>query len=95
MAIRDAGLLGQYRCDSGWDEWADDPSHRNEHWRMDGIFVFARQIIDSMQKEVNKSDVHKVIVLPIVINSLDQYRAIRCFNALQDKLCYCLQGLHI
>ncbi len=25
VAVREAGLLGQYRRDSGWDEWADDP----------------------------------------------------------------------
>lgn len=42
VAVREAGLLGQYRRDSGWDEWADDPAHRNEHWRMDGIFALAR-----------------------------------------------------
>ncbi len=41
-AVRASGLLGQYRRDSGWDEWADDPAHRNEHWRMDGIFALAR-----------------------------------------------------
>lgn len=40
--IRNSGLLGQYRRDSGWDEWADDPRHANEHWRMDGIFALAR-----------------------------------------------------
>ncbi|MDE1164634.1 MAG: ferredoxin family protein [Pseudomonas sp.] len=37
-----SGLLGQYRRDSGWDEWADDPRHQNEHWRMDGVFQLAR-----------------------------------------------------
>ncbi|MCF5053788.1 4Fe-4S dicluster domain-containing protein [Pseudomonas syringae] len=42
LAVRAAGLLGQYRRDSGWDEWAHDPRHRNEHWRMDGIFALAR-----------------------------------------------------
>lgn len=42
QAIRDSGLLGQYRRDSGWDEWADDPRYQNQHWRMDGIFALAR-----------------------------------------------------
>jgi NAD-dependent dihydropyrimidine dehydrogenase PreA subunit len=42
QVIRDSGLLGQYRRDSGWDEWADDPNHSNQHWRMDGIFALAR-----------------------------------------------------
>lgn len=37
-----SGLLGQYRRDSGWGEWAADPRYANAHWRMDGIFARAR-----------------------------------------------------
>ncbi len=37
-----SGRLGQYRRDSGWDEWADDPRYANQHWRMDAIFARAR-----------------------------------------------------
>ena len=37
-----SGQLGQYRRDSGWGEWADDPRFTNEHWRMEGIFARAR-----------------------------------------------------
>jgi len=37
-----AGLLGQYRRDSGWDEWEGDPRFANEHWRMEDIFARAR-----------------------------------------------------
>jgi hypothetical protein len=37
-----AGHLGQYRRDSGWDEFADDPEHANEHWRMENVFALAR-----------------------------------------------------
>lgn len=33
---------GFNRRDSSWDEWANDPRHANEHWRMDGIFALAR-----------------------------------------------------
>lgn len=40
-AVLAAGLLGQYRRDSGWDEWADDPTRSNEHWRMEGVFARA------------------------------------------------------
>lgn len=40
--IAASGLLGQYRRDSGWGEWAGNPSHQNEHWRMDGVFALAR-----------------------------------------------------
>jgi NAD-dependent dihydropyrimidine dehydrogenase PreA subunit len=42
QVIRDSGLLGQYRRDSGWNEWASDPRYQNQHWRMDGIFALAR-----------------------------------------------------
>jgi NAD-dependent dihydropyrimidine dehydrogenase PreA subunit len=38
-----SGLLGQYRRDSGWDEWASEPRYANRHWRMDGIFALARR----------------------------------------------------
>jgi NAD-dependent dihydropyrimidine dehydrogenase PreA subunit len=37
-----AGLIGQYRRDSGWGEWAD--RHANEHWRMEEIFARARSM---------------------------------------------------
>lgn len=33
-------LLGQYRRESGWGEWAD--VYVNEHWRMGEIFARAR-----------------------------------------------------
>jgi NAD-dependent dihydropyrimidine dehydrogenase PreA subunit len=38
-----SGWLGQFRRDSGWDEWAKDPRYKNQHWRMDGVFARARQ----------------------------------------------------
>ncbi|GAB7529004.1 hypothetical protein PS3A_14130 [Pseudomonas sp. 3A(2025)] len=41
-AIRASGLLGQFRRDSGWDEWATDARYTNLHWRMDAIFGLAR-----------------------------------------------------
>ena len=31
-----AGLLGQYRRDSGWDEWQGRSP--NEHWMMESVF---------------------------------------------------------
>jgi len=34
--------LGQFRRESGWDEWRDDPRYANEHWRMDQVFARAR-----------------------------------------------------
>ena len=37
------GSLGQYRRESGWDEWAGDPRYANEHWRMDRVFAWARE----------------------------------------------------
>jgi NAD-dependent dihydropyrimidine dehydrogenase PreA subunit len=39
-----SGWLGQFRRDSGWGEWAGDPRYRNEHWRMDGVFLRAREM---------------------------------------------------
>ena len=35
-AIVRSGLLGQYRRDSGWDEWAG--LYPNEQWRMETVF---------------------------------------------------------
>jgi hypothetical protein len=29
-----SGLLGQFRRDSGWDEWADDPRYTCQIWRL-------------------------------------------------------------
>jgi NAD-dependent dihydropyrimidine dehydrogenase PreA subunit len=45
--VEGAGWLGQFRRDSGWGEWADDPRYRNQHWRMDGVFVRAREVAAS------------------------------------------------
>jgi NAD-dependent dihydropyrimidine dehydrogenase PreA subunit len=42
-AILASGWLGQFRRDSGWGEWADDPRYRNQHWRMDSVFGRARE----------------------------------------------------
>jgi NAD-dependent dihydropyrimidine dehydrogenase PreA subunit len=42
VALRASGRLGEFRRDSGWDEWSDDPRYANEHWRMDQIFARAR-----------------------------------------------------
>lgn len=38
-AVAAAGWLGQYRRDSGWDEWSGH--YRNQHWRMASIFARA------------------------------------------------------
>jgi NAD-dependent dihydropyrimidine dehydrogenase PreA subunit len=35
-----SNLLGQFRRDSGWDEWQG--RYPNEHWLMDGVFKRAR-----------------------------------------------------
>jgi len=29
-----SGLLGQFRRDSGWDEWAEDPQYDNQIWKL-------------------------------------------------------------
>ena len=42
-------LLGQYRRESGWGEWAD--TYRNEHWRMGEIFARARALAPPVSPE--------------------------------------------
>ena len=42
--VRASGLLGVYRRDSGWDEWADDPRYTNQHWRMEEVFARGREL---------------------------------------------------
>ncbi len=37
-----SGLLGQYRRDSGWDEWSSDPRYDNQIWKLDLTFRPAR-----------------------------------------------------
>ena len=39
-----SGTLGQYRRESGWDEFEGDPRFANEHWRMEGVFARARDL---------------------------------------------------
>lgn len=42
-----SGLVGQYRRDSGWDEFAGNARYDNQHWRMEGIFALARELATS------------------------------------------------
>ncbi|MER8672100.1 hypothetical protein NKH45_34330 [Mesorhizobium sp. M1156] len=39
-----SGLLGEFRRNHGWDEWAHDPRYTNEHWRMESVFLRARDM---------------------------------------------------
>ena len=39
-----SGTLGQYRRESGWDEFEGDPRFANEHWLMEGVFARARDL---------------------------------------------------
>jgi NAD-dependent dihydropyrimidine dehydrogenase PreA subunit len=39
-----SGLLGQFRRDHGWDEWAADPHYKNQHWYMGEVFRRARNL---------------------------------------------------
>jgi NAD-dependent dihydropyrimidine dehydrogenase PreA subunit len=43
-ALMKSGLLGQYRRESGWDEWANDPQYRSQFWRMSEIMNNGREI---------------------------------------------------
>lgn len=37
-----SGLLGQFRRDHGWGQWATDPRYANQHWYMGEVFRRAR-----------------------------------------------------
>lgn len=39
-----SGLLGEFRRNHGWDEWAADSRYSNEHWRMESVFLRARDM---------------------------------------------------
>jgi len=39
-----SGSLGLYSRASGWDEYSGDPRYANEHWRMEGVFLRAREL---------------------------------------------------
>jgi NAD-dependent dihydropyrimidine dehydrogenase PreA subunit len=43
-AIVESGLLGEFRRQHGWGEWADDPRYTNEHWQMERVFLRAREL---------------------------------------------------
>ncbi len=42
--ILNSGLLGQYRRDSGWHEWAADSEYASQFWRMSQIMTGGRDI---------------------------------------------------
>lgn len=42
--LTDSGMLGVYRRDSGWHEWAEHPDHPNLHWRMEEMFARGRTL---------------------------------------------------
>lgn len=46
-AIVRSGLLGEFRRQHGWDEWADDGRYTNEHWQMELVFLRARDLARS------------------------------------------------
>ena len=47
------GLLGQYRRDSGWDEWAEGPQYDNQIWKL-GPYIQAGGIrsVERVQKRL-------------------------------------------
>jgi NAD-dependent dihydropyrimidine dehydrogenase PreA subunit len=40
--VRAGSLLGVYRRDSGWGEWAGDPRYPNRQWQMEEVFARGR-----------------------------------------------------
>ncbi|MBV8620087.1 MAG: ferredoxin family protein [Curvibacter sp.] len=51
--LRRSGLLGAYRRDSGWDEWAAGGEHPNLHWRMEEVFRRGHEM--ARQREARSS----------------------------------------
>lgn len=45
-AVEASGLLGQFRRDSGWDEWHGDLRYPNLHWHMDEVFQRGRELAE-------------------------------------------------
>lgn len=43
-AILASGWLGEFRRHHGWHEWEGDPRYPNEHWRMESVFLRAKQL---------------------------------------------------
>ena len=48
-----SGLLGQYRRDSGWDEWAGYPQYDNQIWKL-GPYIQAggKRSVERVQKRI-------------------------------------------
>jgi hypothetical protein len=42
--ILNSGLLGEYRRESGWDEWAERPEFTSQFWRMSQIMNGGREV---------------------------------------------------
>jgi NAD-dependent dihydropyrimidine dehydrogenase PreA subunit len=42
--ILNSGLLGQYRRDSGWHEWAAYPEYASQFWRMSQVMNGGREV---------------------------------------------------
>jgi hypothetical protein len=48
-----SGLLGQFRRDSGWDEWENDPKHENQIWQL-GPYIQAggKRSVERVQQRI-------------------------------------------
>ena len=48
-----SGLLGQYRRDSGWDEWANHPQYDNQIWKL-GPYIQAggKRSVERVQQRI-------------------------------------------
>ncbi|MEI5678404.1 MULTISPECIES: 4Fe-4S dicluster domain-containing protein [unclassified Mesorhizobium] len=51
-----SGLLGEFRRNHGWDEWAADSRFGNEHWRMESVFLRARDMAIAEAAAKRKSE---------------------------------------
>lgn len=53
-----SGLLGQFRRDSGWDEWQNDPRHENQIWQL-GPYIQAggKRSVERVQKRIAEREI--------------------------------------
>lgn len=72
--ILKSGLLGQYRRDSGWDEWASDPEYHSQFWRMSQIMNGGREISEARKRQRKKSREWEVLRRVPVSNRIEDGR---------------------
>jgi NAD-dependent dihydropyrimidine dehydrogenase PreA subunit len=68
-----SGLLGQFRRDSGWDEWAEDPRYQCQIWKL-GPYIQAgfKQSTERVQRRLAEKE--EVPASPTSSTSAERHR---------------------